>query len=250
MLGSQESPKIATLSLFLPRTRLFFVRHKSLEVRSHSYRAVASYVVGQHERGRVLVLGGPSCVGKTTLQRLLSRNDFNSSIEFRPLLTCTTRLPRRGETDGIDYRFMTQEAYDAAGPDMEERTCYNGIRYGTLREDLDKAAHAPPHVITVAALDAVGLHFFRRRFGGAESGRILGVFLKASLPTLEARLQARGTDSLIIAQRLSHAASTELTPEYERLFESKVCNENGQDLSFTRELLDSICKDWLRLVKV
>lgn len=194
--------------------------------------------------GRILVLGGPSCVGKTTIQKALCRNAQNSRYEFTHLVTCTTRQPRPGEVHSVDYRFFTVDEYDAAGEDMEERTCYNGIRYGTLRRDLDAAGSCPPGVITVAALDAVGLSFLRARCGRAGAGSVLGIFLTASLHTLEARLRARGTDPATLEARLALAAKTELTPEYQRHYDLAICNDDGQSVDATRALVEEACAAW------
>lgn len=207
-------------------------------------RRATSSVTTDPPRGRILVLGGPSSVGKSTLQRLLCHNKAGAPFRFRPLLTCTTRLPRPGETPGVDYNFMSSDAYDAAGDDMEERTVYNGVRYGTLRSDLDAAANTAG-VITVAALDAVGLAFLRARCGRA-GGDVRGIFLKASLVTLRARLLARGTDAPTLEKRLALAASTELTPAYEALFDAAVVNDDGVDVSVAQGAVEAACAAWWR----
>ena len=55
----------------------------------------------------LLVLSGPSGAGKTTVaQRLLSGNERLARV-----VTCTTRIPREGEIDGVDYHFLNDEAF-------------------------------------------------------------------------------------------------------------------------------------------
>ena len=223
--------RVATLQSFSVPVRVALAR-----------RATSTVASKDLPRGRILVLGGPSSVGKSTLQRLLCQNKVDAPFRFRPLLTCTTRAPRPGETQGVDYNFMTPDAYDAAGNDMEERTVYNGVRYGTLRSDLDAAANAQG-VITVAALDAVGLAFLRARCGRA-GGDVRGIFLKASLATLRARLLARGSDAPTLEKRLALAASTELTPAYEALFDAAVVNDDGVDVAVAQGAVEAACAAW------
>jgi guanylate kinase len=85
---------------------------------------------------RVFVITGPSGVGKGTLIRTL--------LERVPCLelavSATTREPRPGEHDGVDYWFLTDAEFDAkvlAG-DFIEHASYSGHRYGTLREELER----------------------------------------------------------------------------------------------------------------
>jgi hypothetical protein len=83
-------------------------------------------------------LCGVSQVGKTTLQKAL--------LQCRPLLahliTSTTRVPRPGESDHVDYHFLSMEQF-RIGVESERIVCpiqYRGAWYGTAREDLDACA--------------------------------------------------------------------------------------------------------------
>ncbi|AGO82580.1 Guanylate kinase [Pandoravirus dulcis] len=77
----------------------------------------------QTSGGRLLVLVGPSGSGKTTLAKALG---------FVPLCTTTARAPRPGEVDGVDYHFVTADAFDRLVADglMAEHAIYAGMRYG------------------------------------------------------------------------------------------------------------------------
>jgi len=63
--------------------------------------------------GRLLILTGPSCVGKTPLVRALSRFHPDLAAKLKPLVLHNSRVPRPGEQDGIDYHFRTRERVEA-----------------------------------------------------------------------------------------------------------------------------------------
>ena len=84
---------------------------------------------------RVFVITGPSGVGKGTLIRgLLERVP-----ELGLSVSATTRPPRPGETQGVDYHFLSPEEFDRRAADGEfvEHATYSGRRYGTLRSELE-----------------------------------------------------------------------------------------------------------------
>jgi guanylate kinase len=85
---------------------------------------------------RVFVITGPSGVGKGTLIRTLRER----VPELELSVSATTRGPRPGEHDGVDYHFLTDEEFERrvdAG-DFVEHARYSGRRYGTLRSELRK----------------------------------------------------------------------------------------------------------------
>jgi guanylate kinase len=82
------------------------------------------------KRGLLIVISGPSGVGKDTLIKNLLEHDRN----LRYSVSCTTRAARPGEVDGVDYSFVTREQFQqllAEGAFLEHAT-YNGNLYGTL----------------------------------------------------------------------------------------------------------------------
>ena len=92
-----------------------------------------------------VILSSPSGGGKTTIAReLLSRrNDVGYSI------SCTTRAPRQGERDGVDYYFLTREQFMArreAG-DFAESAEVHGNLYGTLKSEIARVLGSGKHVI-------------------------------------------------------------------------------------------------------
>jgi guanylate kinase len=97
------------------------------------------------KRGLLIVISGPSGVGKDTLIRRLLELDRN----LRYSVSCTTRAPRPGEADGVDYSFVTRERFQKLideGAFLEHAT-YNGNLYGTLAERVERERKAGHDVV-------------------------------------------------------------------------------------------------------
>ncbi|MCR0985352.1 guanylate kinase [Roseomonas populi] len=139
-------------------------------------------------RGLCLVLVAPSGAGKTSVSRaLLSREE-----ELSLSISATTRAARPGEVHGVHYFFHAMEefeAMEAAGHFLESAHVY-GKRYGTPRAPVEEALAAGRDVLF--DVDWQG-HLLLQK---AMPGDVVGVFLMPpSIPELERRLRARGTDS-------------------------------------------------------
>ncbi len=135
----------------------------------------------------VFVITGPSGVGKGTLIRgLLERVP---SLELS--ISATTRSPRPGEREGVDYYFLTPaefEAHIAAG-DFVEHAMYSGNRYGTLRSELERRlAAGTPVVLEIEVQGA-------RQVREAMPDSVAVFIAPPSVEALRARLVGRGTDS-------------------------------------------------------
>jgi guanylate kinase len=136
---------------------------------------------------KVFVITGPSGVGKGTLIRgLLERMP---GLELS--VSATTRPPRPGERDGVDYHFLTPEQFEAhvrAG-DFVEHATYSGNRYGTLRSELERRRQDAAGV--VLEIEVQGARQVR-----ATMPEAVAVFIgPPSRAALRARLVGRGTDS-------------------------------------------------------
>jgi guanylate kinase len=135
----------------------------------------------------VFVITGPSGVGKGTLIRgLLERIP-----ELELSTSATTRRPRPGEQDGVDYHFLTPEQFAArvASGEFVEHATYSGNMYGTLRSELERRAQAGHPV--VLEIEVQGARQVRQAIPDA-----VAVFIvPPSLDALRTRLVGRGTDS-------------------------------------------------------
>jgi guanylate kinase len=149
------------------------------------------------EPGRLIVVSGASGAGKSTLvDRLLER----PGLRLRRSISATTRAPRGEEVDGVDYYFLTPEAFEAARPGMLESAEVHGHRYGTpLAPVLESLAEG---VGVVLVIDVQGALLVREKRPEA-----LLIFVTVpSFELLEARLRARGTDDeATILRRLDNA---------------------------------------------
>jgi guanylate kinase len=160
---------------------------------------------------KVFVITGPSGVGKGTLiQGLLERRP-----ELELSVSATTRLPRPGERDGIDYHFLTPEEFDHAVAKHEfvEHATYSGNRYGTLRSELDRRLRAGAPV--VLEIEVQGARQVRKAMPEAEA-----VFIAPpSREALRARLMGRGTDApeQVDARLRTAQQELEAQPEFEHV---------------------------------
>ena len=157
---------------------------------------------------RVFVITGPSGVGKGTLIRGL----MERLPQLELSVSATTRAPRAGEHDGVDYHFLTREQFDSrvAGGDFVEHADYAGRSYGTLRSELEQRVRAG--VPVVLEIEVQGARQVR-----AAMPEAVQVFIAPpSLPALRTRLVGRGTDDQAEVERRLGVAEQELhaQPEF------------------------------------
>jgi guanylate kinase len=176
----------------------------------------------------VFVITGPSGVGKGTLIRGL----LEQVPELELSVSATTRKPRPGERDGVEYHFLTPaqfECHVAAG-DFVEHATYSGNQYGTLRSELERrVAEGSPVVLEI---EVQGARQVREAIPEA-----LAVFIAPpSLEGLRTRLVGRGTDSPDqVDDRLRTAeAELEARPEFAHV----VVNDRLEDA--TQELVEIV----------
>lgn len=153
-----------------------------------------------HRRGLMLVLSSPSGAGKTSISRELLRRERNLVMS----VSATTRKKRPGESDGVDYHFVTPTKFNdmIAGQQLLEYAKVFSNYYGTPRAPVEKALAEGQDVLF--DIDWQGTQQL------AQSARddLVSVFvLPPSTTELERRLRARAQDSeKVVADRMSKAA--------------------------------------------
>ncbi len=167
----------------------------------------------------VFVITGPSGVGKGTLIRGLRAR----VPELELSVSATTRAPRAGERDGVDYHFLSDAEFDRllAEGAFVEHASYSGNRYGTLRSELERRLERG--VPVVLEIEVQGARQVRERMPDAVT-----VFIAPpSEEALRARLIGRGTDSPLQVEERMRVAAGELAARAE--FEHVVVNDRLED---------------------
>lgn len=157
----------------------------------------------------LIIISAPSGGGKTTLchQLLAARPDMTRAI------TCTTRPPRQGERDGVDYYFLDATSFLKrlqAGNFLEHATVF-GNSYGTLKaEVLGKLRQGRDVLLNIDVQGAATIRD-RARDDAELKRALVTVFLTPpSVTILEARLRKRGTDSEAVIQKRLGVARQEI----------------------------------------
>jgi guanylate kinase len=164
---------------------------------------------------RVFVITGPSGVGKGTLIRLLRERVPELALS----VSATTRAPRPGEQDGVDYHFLSDAEFarrvDAG--EFVEWAEYSGRRYGTLRAELQRHLDAGRPV--VLEIEVQGARQVREAMPEA-----VQIFIEPpDGDALKDRLVGRGTDDAAQIERRLGVAAEELAAAGE--FQYRVCND-------------------------
>lgn len=157
-------------------------------------------------KGAMFIIEAPSGTGKSTIVKELLKQDSN--LKFS--VSVTTRKPREGEKDGVDYYYITDEKYDellAQDAFYEYVNSQYGSRYGTLRSEVDSFINVGQDVIF--DMDWVGAQQMRKK---APNDVVTIYLLPPSVKEVRRRLEDRKTDSKetiekrmnLIAEKLKH----------------------------------------------
>jgi guanylate kinase len=163
------------------------------------------------KRGLLIVISGPSGVGKDTLIRRLLELDKN----LRYSVSCTTRPPRPGEVEGVNYTFVTREQFQKVideGAFLEHAT-YDGNLYGTLAERVERARQSGHDI--VLKIEVQGAEQVRAKVPDA-----LFIFVvPPSTRELERRQELRNSESAQDMASRRKIAEQEMTyaPRYDHV---------------------------------
>ena len=178
----------------------------------------------EHRVGKLFVLSGPSGVGKGTLREHALNNIANLVYS----ISCTTRQPRPGETDGIEYRFISHDKFrqDIREDLFLEYAHVHNDYYGTLRADVESALNSGHDVLL--EIDVQGALQVLEKMPQA----VLIFIAPPSVHELERRLINRHTESQdVIRTRLNNAIrELELQDKYNYVIINDDLDRASQEL--------------------
>lgn len=163
------------------------------------------------QQGKLIIFSAPSGSGKTTIVKYLLQKALNLAFS----ISATSRPARGQERHGVDYYFLSQEAFAQKVSEnafLEWEEVYPGTCYGTLKEEVERLLQEGKNV--VFDVDVVGGVNIKKFYGD----RALAIFIKApSVEELRKRLELRATDAPEVIEKRVAKATLELTyaPEFD-----------------------------------
>jgi guanylate kinase len=198
-----------------------------------------------HPSSLLIVISAPSGGGKTTLcQQLLSVQP-----NIARAITCTTRVPREGERDGVDYYFLDAASFlkrVQAGNFLEHATVH-GNSYGILKSEiLGKLRQGQDVLLNVDVQGAATIRAQSEQDPDLKRALISVFLAPPSLDVLEQRLRKRGQDSPAVIQKRLGVARQEIA-QWKHFDYLIVSNSVPEDLRRMRVILEA---EKLRQVRV
>lgn len=168
--------------------------------------------------GKILIIAAPSGCGKSTIiNALLEGGDLNLGFA----VSATTRSPREGENNGVNYYFMSEDEFRdhiAESDFVEFEEVYPGRFYGTLRSEVERITGSGHNIIL--DLDVNGALRVKQLYGD----RAMAIFIAPpSLDELRRRLEFRGTETTEVIDVRVDRASYEMSRAAE--FDQCVVND-------------------------
>ena len=176
-------------------------------------------------KGLMIVISGPAGSGKGTVNaHLLATGEFVYSV------SATTRAPRPGETDGINYHFITKEDFITRieSGDMLEYTEYCGNFYGTPKKEAEEVLASGKNLIL--EIEVEGARNVKERYPEA----VLILLLPPSFAVQEARLRGRATETE--EKILERLARTKEELAFADTYDYIVYNHDGRDREAAEEI--------------
>lgn len=182
------------------------------------------------KQGRLVVVSGPSGVGKgTVLNYVLENPNFVYSV------SATTREPRHGEQNGVNYFFTTREHFERMidNGELIEYAQYNGNYYGTPKFFVDKMLSEGKNV--VLEIEVKGAVQIKKKCPDA----IFVFIAPESRQVLEKRLRGRGTETEDVIQGRLSIAEKEIRSCL--MYDYIAVNEDGKAEECAREIMSAVC---------
>ena len=170
------------------------------------------------KKGKLIIFSAPSGAGKTTIVRRI----LQSGIPFEFSVSATSRSPRKGETHGRDYYFLSPADFRKKienGDFLEWEEVYENQYYGTLKEDVERIRNKGINVLF--DIDVVGGLNLKNIFGD----EALAIFvMPPSVEELENRLRKRNTETPESLEKRLGKAKDEL--EFAGKFDKVIINDD------------------------
>ena len=193
------------------------------------------------KRGIVIVISGPSGSGKGTVVKELRAICPTMQVS----VSATTRQPREGEQNGVEYYFKTREEFEGLieRGEVLEYTQYNGNYYGTLKSEAERIISEGDDLILEIEVD-----------GGGQIKRLMGnecvsvMLIAPSAAEQESRLRGRGTESEEVIQGRLARAKEEIREAVN--YDYIVVNESGRQTECAENILSIIKAEHFNSVRM
>ncbi len=181
------------------------------------------------KKGLLLVISGPAGSGKGTVcQHLLATNDYAFSV------SATTRAPRPGEIDGVNYHYISRESFlgKIKSGEMLEHTEYCGNFYGTLKKQTEDVLASGKNLLLEIEVEGA------RRIKAKYPDAVLILLLPPSYKVQEQRLRSRGTETEEKIKERLERAKEEI--KFAGCYDYVVYNRDGLDKEAAEHILSIV----------